>query len=1031
MGIFIILMLCHEVALGQNLVVNGNFESGNLVGFSSNYSFIPIPTGSTNPGQYAIGKNPQPFNTASFFGMGDHTTGGGNMMIVDGTNNGGNTEPSFWRINNSGEICGLMVGEPYTFSYYVKSIYTNDIAGASSADIGIKWNNVLGQTELGIIVPTSGNMLVLPPVGDWQRVTYTFIPTNTCVRIEMFDRNSNLAGNDFAIDDIELLPPLRPLQLSYAVVPPVCPDANDGFLAAYGRGGKAPYSYRFNSGSFSSNIVLANLGAVSGQFITLRDGDSPPIEVSVSDIIVPAPVNPLVAGADGTVCAGQVYQLTASGGSSYTWTATPEDTSLTTPNIANPLVKPRVNTIYNLTSQVNIVRNLIFNGDFSEGASGGNVGFGSDYIHRNSYQEGLQGVYAIVSNALAFYSYLPACAGTGGIGDPMFIADGSNANNAKVWWQEVPVQPNTNYTFTYYLQSVDSISPALIETRINNQPITGNAGTSTQTAPNATCTWQQVNYTWNSGASTTALICLYNRNLASVGNDFALDNISFSTNIVCTFSRQVAVNVTTEEAPAASVTIQPTCTNPTGTIVVTAADNINISYSLDGINWQTNRTFTGVPPNTYNLRYRLLTTGCISSFTPLVVNAPPGAPSAPLAIIKEQTGCTVSTGTIEITSPAGSGLEYSINGTIFQTGTTFAGLNPGTYQVVARNQGSQCFSIGNSLVINPVPAIPAMPAASVTVQPSCSMSTGTIVITSPTGPLLDYTVDGINFRVGTVFAGLLPGNYAARVRHNTHGCISPAVPLVILPSQESPLAPGVTTPVTHCQFTNGIQSLTANGTNLKWYREANGGTGAIMAPVPDVAVAGTTNWYVSQTNALGCESPRSAITVNVVPVPLISIPNKVIEIQSGQSVTLPASVSGQGAAIRWTPPAGLSDPLIEKPVANPGQTTTYTILASTAQACSASDSIRVIVLKEIIVPNVFSPNGDGINDQWIIRHLEDYPDASLGVFDRYGKAVYRSKSIALPWDGTTGGKPVLAGTYYYILKLDNNKLLNGSVTVLR
>ncbi len=178
-GFVVVFMLSCQVLMSQNLVVNGDFESGNQVGFSSNYTFIPAPTGSTNAGQYAIGQNPQPYNPASFFSIGDHTSGNGNMMIVDGTNQGGNTDPAFWRINGNGEICGLLPGEPYTFSYYVKSIYNSGIAGSSSADIGIKWNNVQGQSELGIITPISGNMLVLPPVADWQRVSYIFIPTNS------------------------------------------------------------------------------------------------------------------------------------------------------------------------------------------------------------------------------------------------------------------------------------------------------------------------------------------------------------------------------------------------------------------------------------------------------------------------------------------------------------------------------------------------------------------------------------------------------------------------------------------------------------------------------------------------------------------------------------------------------------------------------------------------------------------------------------------------------------------------------------
>lgn len=947
-GFVVVLMLLWQDLMGQNLVINGNFESGNLVGFSSNYTFIPGPTGSTIAGQYAIGQNPQPYNTASFFSMGDHTSGRGNMMIVDGTNNGGNTDPTFWRINNNGEICGLTVGETYTFSYYVKSIYRDDIAGATSADIGIKWNNVLGQSALGIILPISGNMLVLPPVADWQQVTYQFVPTNACVRIEMFDRNSNQSGNDFSIDDIELLPPFRPLQLSYAIIPPDCPDANDGFIAGYARGGKAPYTYSLNGRPFSSTLLLTGLGVVSGQFITVRDASSPPTEVSVSNINVTAPVNPLDAGPNGTVCAGQFYQLHASGGSSYSWTATPEDTSLTTSNIANPLVKPLVNTIYTVTSQVNMVRNLIFNGDFSEGSSGGNVGFGSDYIHRHANQNGVQGIYAIVPNAQTFQNDLPACTGTGGIGDQMFVADGSTKMDTKVWWQEVPVQPNTLYTFTYYLQSVNAASPAIIETRINNQPITGTVGTSTQTAPNTTCTWQQVTYTWNSGASTSAFICLFNRNLESAGNDFALDDISFSTNSICTFSRQVIVNVSREETPKIDVLIQPDCRNTTG-------------------------SFRIVPP-----------------------------------------------------VPAGTDLEYAVDGINFQDESQFSNLLPGTYSAVYRRKSTGCISQPFSVAIIPFTDV----RASVTLQPTCNNPFGTIEITSPIGPGLEYSVDGTTWKTDFIFSGLTPKRYTVSVRNTATGCNS-EVSLVVNTIQDlPPTAPLVNNPVTHCQFSNGIQPLMADGTNLKWYNVATGGTGSSIAPVPGAVTAGTSIWYVSQTNASGCESPRSAITVNIAERPVITIPVKTIEIQAGQSVSLPATITGQ-TTIRWTPATGLNNPKIEQPLARPEHTTTYTLLASTAQACSASDTIRVIVLKEIIIPNVFSPNGDGINDKWVIRHIEDYQHATITVFDRYGKRIYSSNNVAIPWDGTVTGKQVPAGTYYYIIKLESNKTFNGAVTVLR
>jgi gliding motility-associated-like protein len=94
--------------------------------------------------------------------------------------------------------------------------------------------------------------------------------------------------------------------------------------------------------------------------------------------------------------------------------------------------------------------------------------------------------------------------------------------------------------------------------------------------------------------------------------------------------------------------------------------------------------------------------------------------------------------------------------------------------------------------------------------------------------------------------------------------------------------------------------------------------------------------------------------------------------------------------------------------------------------------MKVKVLKKVVVPNAFSPNGDGINDVWIIRNLPDYPDASVKIFDRYGQQVFVSKGYSKPWDGTMQGRPLPVGTYYYIIQLKaGEKPLQGSITIIR
>ena len=92
-------------AWGQNYIVNGDFEMGGPgQGFNVNgqgYVLLSPPfTGTTSPGDFAITNNPQPLNTAFFLSFGDHTSGSGKMMVIDGGAIGGN-QP-FWQAGNAG-----------------------------------------------------------------------------------------------------------------------------------------------------------------------------------------------------------------------------------------------------------------------------------------------------------------------------------------------------------------------------------------------------------------------------------------------------------------------------------------------------------------------------------------------------------------------------------------------------------------------------------------------------------------------------------------------------------------------------------------------------------------------------------------------------------------------------------------------------------------------------------------------------------------------------------------------------------------
>jgi gliding motility-associated-like protein len=123
---------------------------------------------------------------------------------------------------------------------------------------------------------------------------------------------------------------------------------------------------------------------------------------------------------------------------------------------------------------------------------------------------------------------------------------------------------------------------------------------------------------------------------------------------------------------------------------------------------------------------------------------------------------------------------------------------------------------------------------------------------------------------------------------------------------------------------------------------------------------------------------------------------------------------------------------------SPIENSLYTVVSlNDAGSCDIGfiDSLLVKVIpKQPFIPNAFSPNGDGINDSWVLRFMEGYPQAQISVFNRYGQLIFTTKNYntSTAWNGTYNNKPIPVGTYYYVVDLKNNTPpRHGSVTVIR
>lgn len=81
--------------------------------------------------------------------------------------------------------------------------------------------------------------------------------------------------------------------------------------------------------------------------------------------------------------------------------------------------------------------------------------------------------------------------------------------------------------------------------------------------------------------------------------------------------------------------------------------------------------------------------------------------------------------------------------------------------------------------------------------------------------------------------------------------------------------------------------------------------------------------------------------------------------------------------------------------------------------------------------NILTPNGDGRNDFWIVRHIDEYTNNVVSVFDRTGKLVFHKKNYSNDWDGTYQGSPLSDGAYIYVIELGKGAApVKGILTII-
>ena len=112
---------------------------------------------------------------------------------------------------------------------------------------------------------------------------------------------------------------------------------------------------------------------------------------------------------------------------------------------------------------------------------------------------------------------------------------------------------------------------------------------------------------------------------------------------------------------------------------------------------------------------------------------------------------------------------------------------------------------------------------------------------------------------------------------------------------------------------------------------------------------------------------------------------------------------------------------------------TYYLTITDANSCIFEYTIELDEAQYcIFIYNTYTPNGDGVNDTWIIENIEQFPFSEIWVYNRVGNLVYNSKNYQNDWDGSFNGKPLPEATYYYVIDLGVGRdPIKGHVTIIR
>jgi large repetitive protein len=769
-------------------------------------------------------------------------------------------------------------------------------------------------------------------------------------------------------------------------IEPTCFGYTNGSATIAASGGTSPYTYQWNPGGQTTPTVTTLSAGIYTVTVTDSKGCSSTIQVSVTQpSVLAAPISDVISvscngGSNGSI------SVSPSGGTqpyTYTWS-----TGATTENISGLSIGTYTLTLTDAngcfivytfpvtqppvltTTTSSTITNCSNNGTATATPAGGTPPY--TYVWSPSLQ----------TNATA------------------------TGLSAGIYTVLVTDNDSCNVIDTVTVHSTSTLS--IIASGTGELCNGGSTGTATVVASSGTPPYT---YLWNPGGATTASISGLSAGSYTI---IVTDNAGCTQFAVVDITQPAAISLTTTSTGAG-------CSNNSGSATVTATGGTG-SYTYLWTGGGTTSTISGLGSGSYTITVTDSNNCSATAVATVASGGVNGSITASTNVLcfgnnNGSATVTITSGAVPYTylwNPGG------------QTTATASGLSEGTYTVGVLDSNG-CSFTASVVITGPSSALNA--TATVT-NSTCNSSNNGSVNLTVTGGTPQYTFNWSNGSTTQNLNNILPGTYTVSIT-DSNGCTFTNSAVVGFDSSVFANA-GNDTVICHNSTIalNGTGSI--NATSYAWYQMP----GMVLlkdSSVVFVTPSNDTTTYILVVQHGTCTDTSSVTIIELASISVNPGPDQTIF--GVGTVTLGGSPTGPGgSSYLWSPNSTLNDSLFANPAASPTVTTIYTVVVKNSLGCSASDTVTVFVLPGVTVPSGFTPNGDGVNDFWVLPFADGFPNIEVQIFNRWGQLLFQSNGYNTPWDGEYNGSPLPVGTYYYIINLNDPrfpKALTGPVTIMR